>query len=77
MVAWLCTVGAYPSTASSIPSKLFPKLKKGAVVEVMKYTETDSSGLKWYFIRIPHPTEGFVFEFVPKGTFTRITEISK
>ena len=43
----------------------------------MKYTETDSSGLKWYFIRIPHPTEGFVFEFVPKGTFTRITDISK
>ena len=44
----------------------------------MKYTETDSSGLKWYFIRIPYPNdEGFVFEFIPKGTFTRITEISK
>lgn len=67
----------YTKSSKNSPSKLFPKLKKGAVVEVMKYTETDSSGLKWYFIRIPHPTEGFVFEFVPKGTFTRITEISK
>ena len=67
----------YTKSNKNSPSKLFPKLKKGAVIEVMKYTETDSSGLKWYFIRIPHPTEGFVFEFVPKGTFTRITEISK
>ncbi len=67
----------YTKSNKNSSSKLFPKLKKGAVVEVMKYTETDSSGLKWYFIRIPHPTEGFVFEFVPKGTFTRITEISK
>lgn len=66
----------YTKSNKNSPSKLFPKLKKGAVVEVMKYTETDSSGLKWYFIRIPHPTEGFVFEFIPKGTFTRITEIS-
>ena len=67
----------YTKSNKNSPSKMFPKLKKGAVVEVMKYTETDSSGLKWYFIRIPHPTEGFVFEFIPKGTFTRITEISK
>lgn len=67
----------YTKSNKNSPSKLFPKLKKGAVVEVMKYTETDSSGLKWYLIRIPHPTEGFVFEFVPKGTFTRISEIHK
>lgn len=67
----------YTKSNKNSPSKLFPKLKKGAVVEVMKYTETDDSGLKWYFIRIPHPTEGFVFEFVPKGTFTRISEIHK
>lgn len=67
----------YAKSSKKSPSKLFPKLKKGAVVEVMKYTETDSSGLKWYFIRIPHPTEGFVFEFIPKGTFTRITDIFK
>lgn len=68
----------YAKSNKNSPSKLFPKLKKGAVVEVMKYTETDSSGLKWYFVRIPFPNdEGFVFEFVPKGVFTRISEIHK
>lgn len=68
----------YTKSNKNSPSKLFPKLKKGAVVEVMKYTETDSSGLKWYFIRIPYPNDGgFVFEFVPKGVFTRISEIHK
>lgn len=68
----------YTKSNKNSPSKLFPKLKKGAVVEVMKYTETDSSGLKWYFIRIPYPNDdGFVFEFIPKGTFTGITKISK
>lgn len=68
----------YTKSSKNSPSKLFPKLKKGAVVEVMKYTETDSSGLKWYFIRIPYPNDdGFVFEFIPKGTFTRITKMAK
>lgn len=68
----------YTTSSTSNPSKMFPKLKKGAVVEVMKYTETDSSGLKWYFVRIPYPNDdGFVFEFVPKGVFTRISEIHK
>lgn len=68
----------YTKSNKNSPSKLFPKLKKGAVVEVMKYTETDSSGLKWYFVRIPYPNDdGFVFEFVPKGVFTRISEIHK
>ena len=68
----------YTKSNKNSSSKLFPKLKKGAVVEVMKYTETDSSGLKWYFVRIPYPTDdGFVFEFVPKGVFTRISEIHK
>lgn len=68
----------YAKSSKNSPSKLFPKLKKGAVVEVMKYTETDSAGLKWYFVRIPYPNDdGFVFEFVPKGVFTRISEIHK
>lgn len=68
----------YTKSNKNSLSKLFPKLKKGAVVEVMKYTETDSSGLKWYFVRIPYPNDdGFVFEFVPKGVFTRISEIHK
>lgn len=68
----------YTKSSKNSPSKLFPKLKKGAVIEVMKYTETDSAGLKWYFVRIPYPNDdGFVFEFVPKGVFTRISEIHK
>lgn len=68
----------YTKSNKNSPSKLFPKLKKGAVVEVMKYVETDSAGLRWYFIRIPYPNdEGFVFEFIPKGTFKRITEMAK
>ena len=68
----------YTKSNKKSPSKLFPKLKKGAVVEVMKYVETDSAGLRWYFIRIPYPNdEGFVFEFIPKGTFKRITEMTK
>lgn len=68
----------YTKSNKKSPSKLFPKLKKGAVVEVMKYVETDSAGLRWYFIRIPYPNdEGFVFEFIPKGTFKRITEMAK
>lgn len=64
------------SVAGKTQAKMFPVIKKNAVVDVMKYTET-VKGKKWYFIRIPHPTEGFVFEFVPSGYFTRITEISK
>lgn len=68
----------YTKSNKKSPSKLFPKLKKGAVVEVMKYVETDSKGLRWYFIRIPYPNDdGFVFEFIPKGTFKRITEMAK
>ena len=68
----------YTKSSKNSPSKLFPKLKKGAVVEVMKYTETDDSGLKCYFISIPYPNDdGFVFEFIPKGTFTRITKMAK
>ena len=53
-------------------AKMFPMLKKDAVVDVMQYTKNDSAGKKWYFIRIPHPTEGFVFEFVPAGYFRQL-----
>nr|DAH16815.1 MAG TPA: endolysin [Caudoviricetes sp.] len=68
----------YTKSNKNSPSKLFPQLKKGAVVEIMKYVETDSKGLRWYFIRIPYPNDdGFVFEFIPKGTFKRITEMAK
>lgn len=58
------------SAAGKTQAKMFPVIKKNAVVDVMKYTET-VKGKKWYFIRIPHPTEGFVFEFVPAGYFKK------
>lgn len=59
------------SAAGKIQAKLFPIIKKNAIVDVMKYTET-VNGKKWYFIRIPHPTEGFVREFVPAGYFKKL-----
>lgn len=59
------------SAAGKTQAKMFPVIKKNAVVDVMKYTET-VNGKKWYFIRIPHPTEGFVREFVPAGYFKKL-----
>lgn len=59
------------SAAGKTQAKLFPIIKKNAIVDVMKYTET-VNGKKWYFIRIPHPTEGFVREFVPAGYFKKL-----
>ena len=53
-------------------AKMFPLLKKDAVVDVMQYSKSDSSGKKWYFVRLPHPTEGFVFEFIPSGYFRQL-----
>lgn len=69
----------YTASNKNSKSKLFPKIKKNAVVDVMKYTEKDSTGKKWYFVRIPFNNadnaDGFVFEFVPQGYFKRITTI--
>ena len=60
------------SVAGKTQAKLFPIIKKNAVVDVMKYTET-VKGKKWYFIRIPYPNdEGFVREFVPAGYFKKL-----
>lgn len=59
------------NVAGKTQAKMFPVIKKNAVVDVMKYTET-VNGKKWYFIRIPHPTEGFVREFVPAGYFKKL-----
>ena len=59
------------SVAGKTQAKLFPIIKKNAVVDVMKYTET-VNGKKWYFIRIPHPTEGVVREVVPAGYFKKL-----
>ena len=55
-----------------LSSKMFPMLKGGSLVDVMKYTEEDEQGHIWNLVRVPHPTEGFVFEFVKSGTFKRL-----
>ena len=63
----------YTAADTSKQSKLFPLLKKDSVVDVMKYTETDSKGKKWYFVKIPYPNaDGFVKEFVPAGYFKKL-----
>lgn len=60
------------SVAGKTQAKMFPVIKKNAVVDVMKYTET-VNGKRWYFIRIPYPNdEGFVREFVPAGYFKKL-----
>ena len=60
------------SVAGKTQAKLYPIIKKNAVVDVMKYTET-VKGKRWYFIRIPYPNdEGFVREFVPAGYFKKL-----
>lgn len=60
------------SVAGKTQAKPFPIIKKNAVVDVMKYTET-VKGKRWYFIRIPYPNdEGFVREFVPAGYFKKL-----
>lgn len=60
------------SVAGKTQAKLFPIIKKNAVVDVMKYTET-VKGKRWYFIRVPYPNdEGFVREFVPAGYFKKL-----
>lgn len=60
------------SAAGKTQAKMFPVIKKNAVVDVMKYTET-VKGKKWYFIRIPYPNdEGFVREFIPAGYFKKL-----
>ena len=46
------------SAAGKTQAKMFPVIKKNAVVDVMKYTET-VNGKKWYFIRIPREYETF------------------
>ena len=53
-------------------SQLFPEIKKDTLVDVMKHTEKDSAGKNWYLVRLPHPNEGFVYEFVPAGSFRHL-----
>jgi hypothetical protein len=53
----------------SARSKTYPTIKKDTLVDVMNYTQKDKAGKNWYFVRMPHPAEGFVSVFVPAGSF--------
>lgn len=61
-----CYLGAGTSYGKS---KLFPKLPKYSLVDLMEGYADDNKGNKWYLVKAPHPTEGFVMEYIQDGTF--------
>ena len=59
--------------AGKAKSTLWPKIKKNTLVDVIKgATVKDSAGKNYYLVRLGHPTEGFVREYVIAGTFKRL-----
>ena len=59
--------------AGKTKSTLWPKIKKNTLVDVIKgATIKDSAGKKFYLVRLGHPTEGFVREYVAAGRFKKL-----
>ena len=59
--------------AGKTKSTLWPKIKKNTLVDVIKEaTIKDSAGKKFYLVRLGHPSEGFVREYVLAGSFKKI-----
>lgn len=59
--------------AGKTKSTLWPKIKKNILVDVIKgATIKDSAGKKFYLVRLGHPSEGFVREYVLAGSFKKI-----
>lgn len=59
---------------SAPKAKLFPMVRKGALVDLIRGTKVvDDKGDKWCLIRIAHPTEGFVTEYVPYVNIARFS----
>ena len=59
--------------AGKTKSTLWPKIKKNILVDVIKgATIKDSAGKKYYLVRLGHPSEGFVREYVLAGSFKKI-----
>lgn len=55
-------------------AKLFPVLRKGALVDIVAGSSVvDENKEKWAFVRIAHPTEGFVCEYVPYANVGRFS----
>ena len=54
-------------------STLWSELRKDTLVDVIKgKTIKDAAGKNWYLVRIGHPSEGFVREYVPAGSFRHL-----
>ena len=59
--------------AGKTKSTLWPKIKKNTLVDVIKgATIKDSAGKKFYLVRLGHPSEEFVREYVLAGSFKKI-----
>lgn len=59
--------------AGKAKSTLWPKIKKNTLVDVIKgATVKDSAGKNYYLVRLGHPSEGFVREYVLAGSFKKI-----
>lgn len=59
--------------AGKAKSTLWPKIKKNTLVDVIKgATVKDSAGKNYYLVRLGHPTEGFMREYVPAGSFKKL-----
>lgn len=59
--------------AGKTKSTLWPKIKKNTLVDVIKgATIKGSAGKKFYLVRLGHPSEGFVREYVLAGSFKKI-----
>ena len=59
--------------AGKTKSTLWSKIKKNTLVDVIKgATIKDSAGKKFYLVRLGHPTEGFVREYVAAGSFKKL-----
>ena len=61
-----CYLGAGSSYGQA---KLFPQIKKGSLADLTKGSAKDSAGNTWYLVKLAHPTEGFVTEYIQEGTF--------
>lgn len=51
-------------------SKIWPVFQENTLIDVMKGTKKDSKGKTWYLVRAAHPDKGFVFEYIPSGSFS-------
>lgn len=59
--------------AGKTKSTLWPRLKKNTLVDVIRgATIKDSAGKKFYLVRLGHPAEGFVREYVAAGSFKKL-----